>query len=93
MCEREEIYSIIRNILRSVFGKDYTDCDFDAIGENDRIDGLFEMNSIIGIQIIVCFENELDFEFDDEDLTQETVTSLKNLADCYYRKAGNKESA
>lgn len=91
MYERKEIYSIIRNILRTLFGDDYTECDFDAIGENDRIDDLFEVNSIMAIQIIVCFENAMEFELEDEDLTQETVTSLKNLAECYYQRKGNKE--
>lgn len=88
-----ELKQVIREVIQDTFGGKTGNelYDFDGIKDDDQLAEIFDIDSIVAIELIVRLENRLGLEFDEDDLSTDTVSSIDSLAEC-YRNAVEKQS-
>ena len=80
----ENLKELIRKIV-----KENTESNFVLSEEDFTADlKMIKINSIQFIKIIVEIENELDIEFEDEEIAVENYTTLNDFIECIKKKLG-----
>ena len=84
--ESTALKQVMREIIQETFGGKTGNelYDFGGIRDEDELAKIFDIDSIIAIELIVRLENRLNFEFDEDNLSTDTVSSINSLAECYY---------
>lgn len=70
--DKDTIKQKVREIIEGISGQKYDEDDID----------LRRFDSIIFIQVIMAIEEEYDFEFDEEVLSFENLSSVEKIVDC-----------
>lgn len=81
MSSKAYVENVVRQNLSFYLRDNFAEVDVDA----SIINAGYEIDSIVIIEILVALESEFDIEFADEELTSDTLYSVRTLTEAVLR--------